>query len=158
MPQSPLVAKLMKRHAELQEIVAAYHRHISEFQEIAATIEKLKRLFPEEFEGLEMGTPASEQAGPEGTQLPLRIPAQPKVHLSFAVESILESEDRLHAKELLPLLRQRGWIGSGDDKKDIRNIATTLGLRKDVFHNYGGNTWGLESRFQESRSTEEVPL
>lgn len=167
MPVDPLIQKLIDRHAELKRTVEEYTRIISEYHELTNTIENLKRHFPEYFESMGAGSLAGSQDGtstttgqnapsPSGVPLPLRLPPQPKIQLAVAAKEILMSEDRLHAIDLLARLRLRGWAGSGDDRKDIRNIASTLGLRPTIFHNYGKNTWGLESRFQPSAEPEEV--
>ena len=48
-----------------------------------------------------------------------------------------------HATELLKGLREKAWAGSGDDKRDLRNISTTL-TNSDRFENKGNNTWALK--------------
>lgn len=152
MSQDPLIDKLVARHAELKAHVDKFYEIIGEFQDLEATIEKLRRLFPDLFKDLDFGTTASpaevKPLGLAATPL-LKVPAQPKPTLAALAEDILKSQENLHASDLLILLREKGWVGSGDAKKDIRNIASTLGLKKDIFKNYGNNTWGLLSRFEE---------
>ena len=169
MTRDPFIAKLVKRHSELKAIVDHYFRVIDEFQELELTITKLRRLFPDDFEDVGLGTspavsdgqspvvtvgrPPTMTVSPATPQL-IRFPSGPKLSMAVLAQDILQSELALHANELLRALREKGWIGSGDDKKDIRNIASTLGLKPEIFHNYGQNTWGLKSRVQAEK---EVP-
>lgn len=154
MPQDPLIDKLVSRHAELKAHVDKFYEIIGEFQDLEATIDKLRRLFPDLFKNVDFGNTsldgeAKNLAGMAATAL-LRAPAQPKPSLAALAMEILQSQDKLHASEILVLLREKGWSGSGDDPKDIRNIASTLGLKPETFHNYGKNTWGLKSRYEEA--------
>jgi hypothetical protein len=152
MPQDPLIDKLVARHAELKAHVDKFYEVIKEFQDLEATIGNLRRLFPDLFKDVDFGTVAApaEAKVLSVTEPPLlRIPTQPKPTLAVLAQDILQSQEKLHASELLALLREKGWLGSGNVQKDIRNIASTLGLKRDVFKNYGNNTWGLLSRFEE---------
>jgi len=153
MSQDPLIDKLVARHAELKAHVDKFYEIIAEFQDLEATIEKLRRHFPDIFKDLDFGTTATpaevKSPGLAATPL-LKVPTQPKPTLAVLAEDILKSQEKLHASDLLTLLREKGWVGSGDAKKDIRNIASTLGLKPEIFHNYGKNTWGLKSRYEEA--------
>ncbi len=153
MPKDPLIDKLVSRHAELKAHVDKFYEVINEFQDLEATIEKLRRLFPDLFKDVDFGGPSgpAEAKAISGMTTPplLRVPAGPKPSLAVLAQDILQSQDKLHASEILVSLREKGWPGSGDDPKDIRNIASTLGLKPEIFHNYGKNTWGLRSRFEE---------
>jgi hypothetical protein len=152
MPQDPLIDKLVARHAELKAIVTRYQEIWGEFLQLESTIANLRGLFPDLFKDVDFGAPASpvevKTSGLAATPL-LRVPAQPKPTLATLAQDILQSQEKLHASELLALLHEKGWLGSGNVQKDIRNIASTLGLKRDIFKNYGNNTWGLQSRFEE---------
>lgn len=147
----PLIDKLVSRHAELKAHVDKFYEIIKEYQELESTIGNLRRLFPDlDFGGSPAPAPAEAGASPGTAATPLlKVPSGPKLTMATLAEEILLSQDKLHAKDLLALLREKGWVGSGDSQKDIRNIASTLGLKPTVFHNYGKNTWGLQSRFEE---------
>ncbi len=174
MAQDAFVEKLLARHAELKAVVDEYNRIISEFMELNNTIDNLRRHFPDDFPAVEQEVSAQ--------HIVLRSPAQhmttmgqtaalllkspirggtlltgfelPKpLTISGLAEEILAADHPLHATEILKRLREKGWQGSGDDQKDIRNVSTTLGLKKDVFYNNGRNTWSLKSQVE---PTQEV--
>lgn len=152
MSQDPLIDKLVNRHAELKAHVDKFYEIINEFQDLEATIEKLRHLFPELFKDVDFGgaSGANEARAISGMATPplLRVPAGPKPSLAALAQDILQSQEKLHASELLASLREKGWLGSGNVQKDIRNIASTLGLKPEIFKNHGKNTWGLQSLAQ----------
>lgn len=153
MSQDPLIDKLVARHAELKAHVDKFYEIIGEFQDLEATIEKLRRLFPELFRDVDFGpsaSPTEVKTSGMAAAPAVWVPVLPKPSLSGLAQEILQSQEKLHASDLLASLREKGWTGSGNDQKDIRNIASTLGLKPETFHNYGKNTWGLKSKHEEA--------
>jgi len=183
MNPDPFIEKLLARMADLQKTVDAYNAVKQEYGELLTTVDFLKKRFPGDFP-MDPETPSQVTLLPPASAgHPLSVlksvvsgqmiipvsqiktilggsydeaiaPPVAKPTLSGLAEEILSEGEPLHATDLLIQLRARGWSGSGDDKKDIRNIASTLGLRPKVFYNHGKNKWGLVPKLQ---SNEEVP-
>lgn len=132
----PFIKKFLDRHRELESIVNEFMAIQGEWNDSQITLASLRRRFPEEFpEPEEAQSPG--MATPEGGKLTIRGYAK------YALKN-----GPLHATDILKGLRESGWEGSGDDRKDLRNIAATL-THSDRFENIGENRWAIKETKKE---------
>jgi hypothetical protein len=59
------------------------------------------------------------------------------------VERILRQHGALHVEQIVPLLKASGWPGSGDDRKDYKNIFSNLSTKPDRFRRVDKGTFDL---------------
>jgi hypothetical protein len=62
--------------------------------------------------------------------------------LSQYAETILAANGKLHVKLLMHEMRKIGWISTGDDRVDMKNVFASLSTNKR-FENLGRNVWVL---------------
>lgn len=59
------------------------------------------------------------------------------------VEHILREHGPLHVEQIIPLLKASGWPGSGDVRKDYKNIFSNLSTKPKRFRSVGKSTFDL---------------
>jgi hypothetical protein len=60
-------------------------------------------------------------------------------------EQVLSGAPSMHINELLRMMRESGWIGSGNDRKDRKAIVTALQNQPKRFAKVGDGTWTVRA-------------
>jgi hypothetical protein len=97
---------------------------------------KQERAILEEFlKKAEVLFPLPEAAGPKFRKSSGKSP------LSFYAEKVLRGSGKLHVSDLMDRMRKEGWVSTGDDRKDMKNVVNSLSPKR--FVNLGANVWDL---------------
>lgn len=98
----------------------------------AAKLEALKAL------ALEIGKPINRAAS-------ARIVAfgKPGEWTADMAEEILKKTQPLRIEQIIHLLKKAGWRGSGDDKKDYKNVHTNLSTKPKRFRSVSRGLFAL---------------
>lgn len=148
-----LIQKARERYAELARIMETAQAAAPEFQELRVFLEMAdtvkKRFTPE----TNRGAAAEEGAGTDSSAFSSRaqkaapIPRPPLKRDGVNMTSDLADYvlrvhgPRLHLNDILAHMIEEGWKGSGDHKKDWKNLFNNLNGKKKRFRNVGQNTW-----------------
>ena len=62
--------------------------------------------------------------------------------LASYAEGVLRRRGKLHINLLMEQMRQNGWISTGDNRRDMKNVNSSLSANKR-FVNLGRNVWNL---------------
>lgn len=124
-----VLEKARERHAELKaqiEAADAARPELERLEKFLKTAEELQR---------EYLTGRRAVSYP-----PVRASVQlPSAMTSNMIERILdEFGPQLQIKEIIIRLRRAGWRGSGDERRDYKNIFTILTTKPRRFRNIGG--------------------
>jgi hypothetical protein len=68
--------------------------------------------------------------------------------LASSAESVLKRTGKLHINPLMDQMRKEGWISTGDNHKDMKNVYASLSKNKR-FANLGRNVWDLAKEGEE---------
>jgi hypothetical protein len=66
--------------------------------------------------------------------------------LSSYAEKVLTRSGKLHITVLMAQMRKDGWVSTGEDPADQKNIYNTLAVNKK-FVNLGRNIWDMRERY-----------
>lgn len=146
--RADLVEKARQRHAELSKIIKAAEDVREEWNQLNAFIlmadQMEERLSPKhEADNRQQSRPnvvaVIETAGMavngHSSNGHLTIPDR--------AEEIIRRRGPIHLKPLFKEMRLTGWKATGDDAKDLRNLASSLSTRKERFKNMGQNVWDV---------------
>jgi len=112
-------------------------------QKITALRAKAKSLLDEadKLEALKLF--ALEVGEPVETINPTVTYGKPGDFTADRVERILRQHGALHVEQIIPLLKDSGWPGSGDVRKDYKNIFSNLSTKPDRFRKVDKGTFDL---------------
>jgi hypothetical protein len=80
-------------------------------------------------------------ADPSGGPV-FRKPVRGSNPLSLFAEKVLKRFGKLHMDELIIHMREEGWVSTGDNKLDSKNVFNSLSVN-NKFVNLGRNVWDL---------------
>lgn len=148
-----LIQKARERYSELTKIMEAAQAAGPEYQELGIFLKMAnaveKRFTPE----THPGAAVDESTGAKPSALASRVqkispfPRPPLQRDGVNMTSNLADwvlqvhGPRLHLNMILDRMIEEGWKGSGDRRKDWKNLFNNLNGKKKRFRNVGKNVW-----------------
>ena len=62
---------------------------------------------------------------------------------SEMAEKVLKDTGKLHMSVLIKRMREEGWVSTGDDRGDMKNVHACLSKNTKKFEKVGRNLWNL---------------
>ena len=94
-------------------------------------------------EWLKIGAELIPRLRQEDSSLKIRpVATKTENSLSQYAEKVLAANGKLHVKLLMHEMRKLGWISTGDDRVDMKNVFASLSANKR-FENLGRNVWTM---------------
>ena len=112
-------------------------------QKITALRTKAKSLTDEADRLEALKALAMEVGKPEQSIEPPITYGKPGEYTADRVERILRQHGPLHVDQIVPLLIASGWPGSGDVRKDYKNIFSNLSTKPKRFRSVDKGTFDL---------------
>ncbi len=126
------LGEIDRRIASLRSKAAGLKEEAEKIEGEAAKLEAFKTL------ALEIGKPIN-----GATSARIVAFGKPGEWTADMAEKILKENQPLRIEEIIRLLKKAGWKGSGDDKKDYKNLHTNLSTKPKRFRSVSRGLFGL---------------